>query len=150
MATVLLVEDNRDVANMLALALELEGHEVHVAYDGAAGLREAARIQPDIGVLDIGLPKLDGIELAHALRQMHGKGVTLIACTGIADGLPGARIASAGFDHVFVKPVSLDALLEAVNEGRAQHAGAMTRGTSRATAGTGQPPARGLARHTAA
>src|SRR5690349_4721014 len=65
-ATVLLVEDNHDVADMIALALELEGHDVHVAYDGAAGLREAARIEPDIGVLDIGLPKLDGIELGHA------------------------------------------------------------------------------------
>ena len=149
MATVLLVEDNRDVANMLALALELEGHDVHVAYDGAAGLREAARIEPDIGVLDIGLPRLDGIELAHALRQMHGNGVTLIACTGIADGLPASRIANAGFDHVFLKPVSIDTLLDAVDDGLAQHGSAIPM-RRRAVPGTGRRAARSLTRHTGA
>ena len=114
MATILLVEDNRDVADMIALALELDGHDVHTAYDGAAGLREAARIRPHAAILDIGLPKLDGVELAHALRQMHGAGVVVIACTGISDGAMTARIATAGFDHVFVKPVGIDALLDAL------------------------------------
>jgi len=149
-ATVLLVEDNRDVADMIALALELEGHEVHVAYDGAAGLREAARIEPDVGVLDIGLPKLDGIELAHALRHMHGNDVTLIACTGIAEGLPGARIANAGFDHVFVKPVSIDTLLDAVNDGLSQHGSAVSPPRRRTMPGTEKRPAPNLSRHTAA
>lgn len=122
MATILLVEDNRDLADMVALVLELEGHVVHTAYDGADGLREAARIKPQVAVLDIGLPKLDGVELAYALRQMHGSDVTLIACTGISDGLVGARVASAGFDHVFVKPVSIDTLLGAVTEACAREA----------------------------
>lgn len=110
-----MVEDNRDVADMVALALELDGHDVHVAYDGAEGLREAARIRPDAAVLDIGLPKMDGIELAHALRHMHGDSVMLIACTGMSEGPVGARVAKAGFDHVFVKPVPIDRLLDAVD-----------------------------------
>jgi DNA-binding response OmpR family regulator len=142
-ATILLAEDNRDVADMIALALELEGHVVHVAYDGTAALREAARLRPDAAILDIGLPKLDGIELAHALRQMHGEGVTLIACTGMADGLLGARVAGACFDHVLVKPVSVDTLLGAVQDRRAPVAASRTPARERAG------PAAGLgARHT--
>lgn len=150
MATVLLVEDNRDVADMMSLALELEGHRVHAAYDGATGLREAARMEPDIAVLDIGLPKLDGIELAHALRQMHGERVTLIACTGIAEALSGARVANAGFDYVFVKPVSIDTLLSAVNEALSRSAGrAMSGRGGRGSSGTRQGTARNVLRHAA-
>ena len=150
MATILLVEDNRDVADMLGLALELEGNDVHSAYDGAAGLREAARLEADIAVLDIGLPRLDGIELAHALRQMHGDRVTLIACTGIPEALPGARVANAGFDYVFVKPVSIDTLLSAVNEALSKSAGrATSTRAGRTLPGTGQGTVRNLSRHAA-
>ena len=144
MATILLAEDNRDVADMIALALEIEGHVVRVTYDGTAALREAARLRPDVAILDIGLPNLDGIELAHALRQMHGDAVTLIACTGMADRLLGSRLASARFDNVLVKPVSVDTLLAAV-EDRPAHAAA-----SRAPAAHGRsatPAAVRRARH---
>ena len=146
-ASILLVEDDSDVADMMALALELEGHDVHVAYDGAAGLRQAARMEPDVAVLDIGLPRLDGVELAHALRQMHGNAVTLIACTGIAEALPGARVANAGFDHVFVKPVSIDTLLSAVGEALPQRDRAASAGRSRP--GSGQGPLGCMARRSA-
>lgn len=150
MATVLLVEDNRDVADMMALALELEGHDVHAAYDGASGLREAARLEPDIAVLDIGLPKLDGIELAHALRQMHEQRVTLIACTGIAEDLPGARVANAGFDYVFGKPVSIDTLLSAVNEAVSKSGGRTTSaGAGRRPPKAGPGAAQSMSRHAA-
>ena len=148
-ATVLLVEDNRDVADMIALALELEGHHVHAAYDGAAGLREAARMEPDIAVLDFSLPKLDGIELAHAFRQMHGDRVTLIACTGMAEVLPGARVANAGFDYVFVKPVSIDTLLSAVNEALSKSTGRATSRACRGAPGTGQGAVRNVGGHAA-
>lgn len=150
MATVLLVEDNRDVADMIALALELEGHHVHTAYDGATGLREAARMEPNIAVLDIGLPKLDGVELAYALRQMHGDRVTLIACTGMAEALPGARVANAGFDHVFVKPVSIDTLLSAVNGALSKSGGrAMSTRAGRGPPGTGHGAVRDISGHAA-
>lgn len=150
MATVLLVEDNRDVADMMALALELEGHDVHVEYDGTEGLRAAAHTEPQVAVLDIGLPRLDGIELAHALRQMYNERVLLIACTGMGDVLPGTRIANAGFDHVFVKPVPIHMLASAIDEALSQSATRATpAGTRRRTPGTGQRPVRGIARHAA-
>ena len=149
-ATVLLVEDNRDVADMIALALELEGHDVHAAYDGATGLREASRIEPDIAVLDIGLPKLDGIELAHALRQMHGDRVALVACTGMAEAFAGARMANAGFDHVFVKPVSIDTLLSAIDEALSKTADrANVTGTRRSASGASPRPAASISRQAA-
>jgi DNA-binding response OmpR family regulator len=107
-------------------------------------------MEPEIAVLDIGLPKLDGIELAHALRQMHGNRVTLIACTGIAEALPGARVANAGFDYVFVKPVSIDTLLSAVNEARSKGAGrATSTRTGRGPPGTGQEAVHNVSRHAA-
>lgn len=113
MANVLLVDDSRDVVETFALALELEGHTVHCAYDGAEGLREATQFAPHVAILDIGLPKVDGIELARALRQMHGAQLTIIACTG-ADDHTLRRVIDAGFDHVFRKPTKIQALLDVV------------------------------------
>ena len=69
MAHVLVAEDNGDIADTLALLLETEGHEVHVVDDGVAALAEAERRLPDAAVLDIGLPFLNGIEVAYSLRQ---------------------------------------------------------------------------------
>ena len=98
------------------MALELDGHSVQVAYDGRSGLVAASTTRPEVAILDIGLPEMDGIELAHALRQQYGKDLRLIACTGYADDTTRRRMASAGFDHTFMKPVSLEALIGTVNE----------------------------------
>jgi len=122
MAKVLLVEDNQDFADSVALALELDGHSVRVAYDGPAGLAEAATSTPDVAILDIGLPGMDGVELAHALRQKHGTNLRLIACTGYSDQTTWQRIAGAQFDRAFTKPIDLGSLLSAVKE-RAVRAG---------------------------
>lgn len=116
MANVLLVDDSRDVVETLTIALEQDGHTVHRAYDGAEGLLEAAHFAPHVAILDIGLPKVDGIELARALRQMHGPKLTLIACTG-ADDATLQRAVEAGFDHVFRKPTRIEMLLDAVRTG---------------------------------
>ena len=113
MANVLLVDDSRDVVETVAFVLERDGHTVCRAYDGAEGLREAAHFAPDVAILDIGLPNLDGIELARALRQMRGAQLTIIACTG-ADDDTLRRVIDAGFDHVFRKPTKIQALLDVV------------------------------------
>jgi DNA-binding response OmpR family regulator len=114
MAHVLVAEDNPDVADALALLLEREGHEVHVADDGVAALAEAERRLPDAAVLDIGLPFLNGIEVAYSLRQQYGDTLRLIACTGYDDDATRSKIAQAGFDVVLTKPAPVDELLDAV------------------------------------
>lgn len=114
MAHVLIAEDNGDVADALALLLEREGHEVHVVDDGVAALIEAERRLPDAAVLDIGLPSLDGIQVARRLRQRYGDTLRLIACTGQDDDGTRRKIAQAGFDVVFTKPAPVGELLDAV------------------------------------
>jgi DNA-binding response OmpR family regulator len=114
MAHVLVAEDNADAADTLALLLETEGHEVHVVDHGIAALAEAERRLPDAAVLDIGLPFLDGIEVAYNLRQQYGDTVRLIACTAYDDDATRSKIAQAGFDVVLTKPAPAGELLDAV------------------------------------
>jgi two-component system CheB/CheR fusion protein len=114
MAHVLVAEDNGDVANALALLLETEGHEVHVVEDGVAALIEAERRLPDAAVLDVGLPFLNGIEVAYNMRQQYGDTLRLIACTGYDDDATRSKIMQAGFDVVLTKPAPADELLDAV------------------------------------
>jgi two-component system CheB/CheR fusion protein len=114
MADVLVAEDNGDVADTLALLLETEGHEVHVVDDGVAALAEAERRLPDAAVLDVGLPFLNGIEVAYNLRQRYGHTLRLIAYTGYDDDATRSRVAQAGFDVVLTKPAPVGELLDAV------------------------------------
>lgn len=110
---VLLVDDNRDAAESLALLLRLAGHEVSVAFDGRQALELAGRCMPQMVILDIGLPGLDGYQVARNLRGAQGTAHALmIALTGY--GQPGdvARAKAAGFDHHFVKPVDPQAILD--------------------------------------
>jgi two-component system, OmpR family, response regulator len=101
----LVVDDNRDAADSLAMLLGLWGHRARVAYDGASALRAAGAEPPDAVLLDLGMPGLDGYDLATDLRP-----AALIAVTGYADRAHRDRADAAGFDHFFVKPVDLDAL----------------------------------------
>jgi DNA-binding response OmpR family regulator len=101
----LVVDDNRDAADSLAMLLGLWGHQPRVAYDGETALRAARAEPPDAVLLDLGMPGLDGYDLARDLRP-----AALIAVTGYADTAHRERAAAAGFDHFFVKPVDLDAL----------------------------------------
>ena len=114
MAHVLIAEDNRDLADSLALLLEREGHEVHVVNDGVAALIEAERRLPDVAVLDVGLPSLDGIEVARRLRQRYGDTLRLIACTGYDDDGTRRKMAHAGFDLILTKPAPVGPLLDAL------------------------------------
>jgi len=112
---VLVADDNRDAANALALLLRLAGHDVRVAHDGEGALALAREFEPDCAVLDIGMPDLNGYEVARRLRQStSGKKVRLIALTGWGQDEDKRRAHDAGFDHHLTKPVDrerLDALL---------------------------------------
>jgi signal transduction histidine kinase/CheY-like chemotaxis protein len=108
----LLVDDNEDAAQMLGLYLEAEGYRVTVAHDAHAALAAAGTNPPDVFLLDIGLPDMDGNELARSLRRLpHSAAATLVAITGYGQETDRARSAEAGFDHHFVKPVDMASLL---------------------------------------
>jgi CheY-like chemotaxis protein len=103
---VLVVDDNRDAAESLALLLRLKRHEVQVAYDGPEALEAARRHHPEVVVLDIGLPRMDGYEVARRLRQEPGlEKTTLIALTGYGRDEDRRRSQEAGFDRHLTKPV---------------------------------------------
>jgi signal transduction histidine kinase/CheY-like chemotaxis protein len=109
---VLVVDDNVDAAESMRMLLEHAGHSVAVTHDGRAALTLAAEFAPDVCVLDIGLPSMDGYKLAQALRDtLTGQGMLLIALTGYGQAQDRARSKAAGFDHHLVKPVAPDALL---------------------------------------
>jgi two-component system CheB/CheR fusion protein len=125
---VLVVEDNAHSAESLRLLLEMAGHEVRTAPDGAAGLEAAERFGPDVVLCDIGLPGMDGYELAERLRPPAGepgagRPVTLIALTGYGDDASRERSRRAGFDHHLVKPVEPDALERVLDAVRAERGG---------------------------
>ncbi len=108
----LVVDDNVDAAQTLAAILELHGHDVRVAYSGADGLRIAAEWKPEIGVLDIGIPDLNGYELCRGIRERClDEQPLLIACTGWGQQEDVQRALEAGFDHHLVKPVEPAAVL---------------------------------------
>ncbi len=101
---VLVVEDNADVREMLEATLVVEGHEVRAVADGAAALAAAARLRPDVVIIDIGLPVMDGYELAAALRARFGD-LRLIALSGYGLAEDVRRSSAAGFEAHLVKPV---------------------------------------------
>ena len=110
---VLLIEDNHDAREMFRMMLELAGHEVLEASDGLAGLELLKAKHPDVAVIDVGLPGLNGYEIARRFRaEPDSDDVMLVALTGY--GTPDARERSrqAGFDHHLIKPVSAEALQE--------------------------------------
>jgi len=111
----MVVDDNRDAADTLAMLLSLSGFEVRAAYTPTDALQQLAAFSAEIAVLDIGLPEMDGYELARRLRQRNppfqGK---LIALTGYGQQKDVERAMSAGFDAHLTKPVEPDALLELI------------------------------------
>ncbi|HEY4373685.1 MAG TPA: response regulator [Burkholderiales bacterium] len=113
---VLVVDDNQDAAESLGVLLEVMGHEVHIAYDGEQALEMAATLEPDVVLMDINLPKLNGYDAAQQMRALDSmRGATLVALTGWGQGEHRQRSLNAGFDHHLVKPVGLEdleALLE--------------------------------------
>jgi signal transduction histidine kinase len=109
---VLVVDDNRDAAEATSVLLELSGHEVKTVGDGSEALASAPIYAPDVVLLDIGLPGMDGYEVAVRLRQMaETRDSCLIALTGYGQPADRARAREAGFDHHLTKPADPDALL---------------------------------------
>ena len=108
---ILLVEDNRDAREMLRLVLEMEGHSVLDTGDGATAVRLAIEHAPAVVVIDIGLPEMDGFEVAQRIRARLGANVRLVALTGYGDADAHARSLEAGFDAHLVKPVEPRELL---------------------------------------
>jgi signal transduction histidine kinase/CheY-like chemotaxis protein len=111
---ILVVDDNADAAELLADALRERGHVVSTAEDGPTALRLAETFHPDIAVLDIGLPVMDGYELATKLREMRPAPTALIAVTGYGQPEDRARGTAAGFDAHLVKPIELPTLEQAI------------------------------------
>jgi CheY-like chemotaxis protein len=103
---ILVVDDNQDGADLMAILLKLQGHAVEVAHDGVSALKSAAAFDPDVVLLDIGLPGLDGYAVATQLRDTATRRPPcLIAMTGYGTDEDRQRTQAAGFDHHIVKPI---------------------------------------------
>jgi len=108
---VLIADDNKDAADSLGILLEIDGHEVRVAHGGRAALALARVFRPDVALLDIGMPELNGYEVAAALRkESWGKTIQLIALTGWGQESDRRQSKEAGFDRHLTKPIDMDAL----------------------------------------
>jgi signal transduction histidine kinase/ActR/RegA family two-component response regulator len=108
---VLVVDDNRDAANSLGSLLRILGATVYVVHDGPSALREFAAIRPDIVLLDIGMPGMDGHEVIRRIKQMPAsKGVTMVALTGWGQTNDRQRTRAEGFDHHLTKPLDIQEL----------------------------------------
>jgi signal transduction histidine kinase/CheY-like chemotaxis protein len=118
---IMVVDDNRDAATSLGIILRFLGADVHLAHDGQTALDALVSYRPSVVLLDIGMPEMDGYEVARRARQLaEGQGVTLIALTGWGQEEDRRRSAEAGFNYHLVKPVghaALQALLSSLPEG---------------------------------
>ena len=120
---IVVADDNVDAALTLAALLGMQGHDVRTAHDGIEALDEVMRFAPDVVVLDIGMPGMNGYKVAAAVRE-HSPHVLLIALTGWGQEEDRHRSKAAGFDHHLVKPVDfgvLAELLEGAAGGRTLH-----------------------------
>ena len=117
--TVLIVEDNRALAHAVAEVLRSIGYGTLIAHDGEAALSEAERSRPEVAIVDLELPAIDGLEVARRLREGYGKRIRLIANTAWPDNAEThSKTADAGFDDVLIKPTSIYQIIKAV-----QHSG---------------------------
>jgi len=108
---IMVIDDNKDAAESMSMLFELWGHEVKCAYDGRTALEAAAQYCPDAVFLDIGLPGMDGYEIAERLREQPQSAQTvLVAITGYGQDEDRRRSREAGIDHHLVKPVAPETL----------------------------------------
>jgi CheY-like chemotaxis protein len=112
----LIADDNVDSADSLAELLRLDGHEVHVAYDGAQALDMFSQVDPDTVLLDVSMPRVSGLQVARSIRaDFTGRRATLIAVTGLGQERDRRVAFDSGFDHHLIKPVlpeDIEALLQ--------------------------------------
>jgi signal transduction histidine kinase/ActR/RegA family two-component response regulator len=113
-ALVLIVEDNDDARDMLQQVLAMQGHEVCAARDGASAIALALQVQPDVAIIDIGLPDIDGYAVAREIRAQAKRRIALIALTGYGQPEDQRRARDAGFDLHLVKPVTVERLDHAI------------------------------------
>jgi len=104
------VEDNRDARETLERLLSLDGHSVQTAEDGPTGLEQILAVRPEVALVDVGLPRLDGYGVAAEVRKQLGSSVQLVALTGYGNPEDRQRAFLSGFDSHLVKPVTLDDL----------------------------------------
>lgn len=116
---VLIVEDNTDAANVLALALQRQSHDVQTTRNGTEALTVAASYRPHVVLIDIGLPGLDGLYVARQLRSANSD-LLLIAATGRSTQEDVERSREAGCDHHLVKPLDFGVVSELLNDWKAQ------------------------------
>jgi DNA-binding response OmpR family regulator len=113
---VLVVDDNRDLAETYARLLALSGHDVRIAFDGAQGLKVAKVCRPDVALLDVGLPDIDGYELARRLRAEFGTAVLLIIMITACEREPReSEAGNGGFDFFFTKPIDFAVIRKLLN-----------------------------------
>lgn len=116
---ILVVDDNADAAEVLAAALDMSGHDVRVALDGPSALEAETAFRPEVVLLDIGLPGMDGYEVGRRLKAMRGHdGIVLVALTGYGQEEDRRRARDAGFDHHLVKPITPEAILDVLGRTR--------------------------------
>ena len=109
---ILIVDDNRDAADSLGAVLRILKNDVRIAYDGARAVDLAVEFEPEVILLDIGLPIIDGYQVARRIRDLQGGGVMLVALTGWGQEEDRRRAFAAGFNHHMTKPVRFDVLQE--------------------------------------
>ena len=119
---ILLIDDNEDANDSMAALLELLEYNVRTAVDGPSALQVTAEFEPQLILSDIGLPGMDGYELAPALRKVIGaRKAIIVAATGYGHASDRARSQAAGFDHHLVKPLDADVLLAFVAKQAAEY-----------------------------
>jgi CheY-like chemotaxis protein len=108
---ILIVDDNRDSAESLAMLLTITGHDVQTTYDGVEAVKAVAAVRPEVVLLDLGLPRLNGYEVCRRIReQPWGKEMIVVALTGLGQEEDRRKTREVGFDCHLVKPVDLEAL----------------------------------------
>ncbi len=117
---VLVADDNRDAAESMGMLLRLMGNEVRTVHDGLQAVTEAETFQPDVILLDIGMPRLNGYDAARRIREQRwSQGAVLVALTGWGQDEDKRRASEAGFDRHFTKPVNPADLERLITEARA-------------------------------
>lgn len=112
---ILVVDDNVDAADSLAMLLQVRGDEVRVVYDGVEAIEADGLFKPEVVLLDIGMPRLSGYDVARRIRDARGNDVLIIAITGWGQDEDRARAREAGFNFHFTKPVDFEMLLDLID-----------------------------------
>jgi CheY-like chemotaxis protein len=115
--SILIVDDNVDAAESLGELLKVSGHSVHVSFDGATAVETAGNLHPDVVILDIGMPRMNGYEVARSLRlDATLSNTLLVAVTGYAQEKDRDRAQESGFDYHFAKPIDISRLVHILNQ----------------------------------